>query len=45
MQQHIQLMKPDVFVKFTNQLKTTLPLFAQLRYAKAQKSEEHATAR
>lgn len=37
-------MKPDVLVRLTNQLNTTAPELAQLRYAKAQKSEEPITA-
>lgn len=31
MQQHIQEIKPEVFVRFTNQAKTTEPELAQLR--------------
>jgi hypothetical protein len=37
MQQHVQLMKPDVFVKLTSQLKTTELLLATERYASPEK--------
>lgn len=38
-------MKPLVFVRLTNQLNTTDPLLAQLRYARRVKRLLHATAR
>ena len=42
--QHIQLIKPDVFVKFTNQLKTTDPEVETLRYASPTYRELAVTA-
>ena len=42
--QQIHEMKPDVFVKLTNQLKTTALSLPTFRYARAQKSEDAVTA-
>jgi hypothetical protein len=44
MPQQIHEMKPDVFVKLTNQLKTTALSLPTFRYARAQKSEDAVTA-
>ena len=44
MAQQIQLMKPEVLVRFTNQLNTTAPLLATFRYASAQNNELATTA-
>lgn len=44
MPQQIQEMNPDVFVKFTNQLKTTALSLPTFRYARTQNNEEAVTA-
>jgi hypothetical protein len=44
MPQQIHEMKPEVLVKFTNQLKTTALSLPTFRYARAQNNEEAATA-
>jgi hypothetical protein len=42
--QQIQEMKPEVFVKLTNQLKTTALSLPTFRYARTQNNEEAVTA-
>ena len=44
MQQHIQEMKPEVLVRFTNQVKTVEPLLPQFRYANGMNNALVATA-
>jgi hypothetical protein len=44
MPQQIQEMKPEVFVKLTNQLKTTALSLPTFRYARTQNNEEAVTA-
>lgn len=43
--QQIQEMKPDVLVRLTNQLNTTLAEVPQFRYASPVNKDEQATAR